>query len=405
MPPDDEHDDAFGFGPPLPPEDRLWRHPSELGPGGAGQSVTLVDRPSVANRVWAVGLTCALVGSLLTVGTLAAVGAFDDDAAPAPVEVVPISVPSQTGPDELAWADPVLDAVVRVDAQTPTGARSGTAVAYRSDGLLLTTADAVDGASSITITFSDGETRPAEVEGVDAANDVAVVRVDRSDLSTATIGSAASLELGERAIVISSVAGRPEGSTIGVGLISGLGQRVEEDDGQVMHDMVRTNVRLAPDATGSPLVDSSGTVVGIVTRRGVEPSDDEATESGAELEVRYATTIEWAKRVADDLVTTGRLREVWLGVRGANLTEDELTDLGRGGAKLVSVAGESPAAIAGLQAGDVVLAVDARHVTSSSDLVVALRAHAPGDTVAISYRRSGEQGSALALLTEKPSTP
>jgi S1-C subfamily serine protease len=319
---------------------------------------------------------------------------------------VPIEVPAQTGADEMAWADPVLDAVARVDAQTPTGTRSGTAVAYRSDGLLLTTADAVDGAGSITITFGDGTTAVADVEGIDADNDVAVLRVDRNDLATATIGTAASLELGERAIVISSVAGRPSGPNIGVGLISGLGQRVEEDDGQIMHDMVQTNVRLAPDATGSPLVDSSGTVVGIITRRGIEPPDDgETSEDGAELEVRYATTIEWAKRVADDLVTSGRLREVWLGVRGANLTEDELTDLGRGGAKLVSVAGESPAAQAGLQAGDVVLAVDTRHVTSSSDLVVALRSHAPGDAVAISYRRSGEQGSTLAMLTEKSSTP
>ena len=131
------------------------------------------------------------------------------------------------------------------------------------------------------------------------------------------------------------------------GSSAGLSQRVEESDGDVLHDMVQTNVRLAPDATGSPLIDSRGTVVGIVTRRGSETHTPDRNASGTELEVRYATTIEWAKRVADDMVDSGHVRQVWLGVRGANLTDDEIAGLGRGGAKLVSVADGSPAAVAG----------------------------------------------------------
>lgn len=406
MAPDDEPDDAFGFQPPLPPDDRLWRHPSELGPGGASQSVTIVERPKVAGRVWLVGAAAALLGSAATIGVLAGIGAFDADDAPAPVEVVPIQVPRETGADELAWAEPVLPAVARVDASTPSGGKSATAIVYRSDGHLLTTADAVEGATTIEVTFHDGAVERAEVVGIDSADDVAVLHVDRNDLATATIGSATSLELGERAIVITSVADRPAAPTVGVGLVSGLGQRVEESDGDVLHDMVQTNVRLEPDATGSPLVDSSGTVVGVVTRRGADPgsNDDEASGS-PELEVRYATTIEWAKRIADDFVSAGYVRHVWLGVRGANLTDNEIAGLGRGGAKLVTVADGSPAAVAGLQPGDIVLGIDARFVTSSSDLVVALRSHEPGDAVAISYRRGNEQGSTLATLTEKTGTP
>jgi putative serine protease PepD len=406
MPSDEEPDDAFGFQPPLPPDDRLWRHPSELGPGGTGQSVTIVNRPKVAAPAWVIGTAAALLGSAATLGILLGVGAFDDDRTPAPTEVVPIRVPTETGADELAWAEPVLPAVVRVDAQTASGIRSGTGVVYRSDGHLLTTADAVEGASVITVTFADGQTDTVDAQWTDSANDIAVLHVPRVDMPTATIGTATSLELGERSIVISSVANRPSAPTVGVGLISGLSQRVG-GGGEVLHDMVQTNVRLAQDATGSPLVDSSGTVVGIMTQRGTE-TDGEKTPnegSGAELEVRYATTIDWAKRVADDLVETGHVRQGWLGVRGANLTEDEVSDLGRGGAKLVSVAEGSPAASAGLQEGDIVLAIDARFVTSSSDLVVALRTHEPGDAIAISYRRGGEQGSTLAMLAEKTGTP
>ena len=82
-----------------------------------------------------------------------------------------------------------------------------------------------------------------------------------------------------------------------------MSQRVEESDGDVVHDMMQTNVRLAPDATGSPLIDSSGTVVGIVTRRGTDdPTHPTATPAATELEVRYATPIEWAKRVADEMI-------------------------------------------------------------------------------------------------------
>ena len=245
MPPDDEPDDAFGFQPPLPPDDRLWRHPSELGPAGASQSVTIVNRPKVATRVWVVGSVSAVLGSALTLAILLGTGAFSPDTAPAPVEVVPIQVPRETGADELAWAEPVLPAVARVDAQTASGDRNGTGVIYRSDGHLLTSADAVEGATTITVTFSDGTAETADIVGIDSADDVAVIHVDRTDLPTATIGSATSLELGERAVVISSVNDRPGAPTVGVGLISGLSQRVEESDGEVLHDMVQTNVRLA----------------------------------------------------------------------------------------------------------------------------------------------------------------
>jgi putative serine protease PepD len=404
MAPDDEPDDAFGFQPPLPPDDRLWRHPSELGSGAAGNAVTIVNRPKVAGRVWLVGIVSALLGSGATIAVLLGFGAFHHPKTTPPVETVPIPVPRETGADELAWAEPVLPAVARVETKTANGFHNGTAVVYRSDGHLLTTSDAVEGATAITVTFSDGGSEAADIVGIDRADDVAVLKVDRTDLATATIGSASTLELGERAIVISSVSDRPDAPTVGIGLISGLSERVEESDGEVMHDMVQTNVRLAPDASGSPLVDSSGTVVGIVTRRGSDPSTKERDDS-TELEVRYATTSEWAKRVADDLVETGHVRQVWLGVRGANLTDNEIAGLGRGGAKLMSVADDSPAAVAGLRAGDIVLGIDNRFVTSSSDLVVALRNHQPGDAIAISYRRGNDQGSTLAMLAEKDGNP
>ena len=162
---DDEPDDAFGFQPPLPPEDRLWRHPSELGPAGGSSSVTIVNRPKVANRVWLVGAASALGGAALTLGLLFGFGAFDQEAPTTPVEKVEIPVPDATGPDELAWAEPVLPAIARIDARAASGTQTGTGVVYRSDGLVLTTADAVKGADDIEVTFTDGQTHAADLVG------------------------------------------------------------------------------------------------------------------------------------------------------------------------------------------------------------------------------------------------
>ena len=402
MPPDDEPDDAFGFQPPLPPEDRLWRHPSELGPAGASQSVTIVNRPKVATRVWVVGSVSAVLGSALTLAILLGVGAFDPDNAPAPVEVVPIQVPRETGADELAWAEPVLPAVARVDAQTASGDRNGTGVVYRSDGHLLTTADAVEGRHHDHghLLRRHGRDRRRRGDRQCRRRGGAPRRPDRpahGDDRERDIARAR--RAGGRHLVRHRP---PRGPTVGVGLISGLSQRVEESDGEVLHDMVQTNVRLAPDATGSPLVDSSGTVVASSPAAAprAHPTATRAVPSSSSLRDHDRV----GQRVADDLVATGHVRQVWLGVRGANLTDDEIGGSVAVGPKLVSVADGSPAAVAGLQTGDVVLGIDTRFVTSSSDLVVALRNHEPGDPISITYRRD-EQGSTLATLGEKSGTP
>lgn len=406
---DDEAEDSFGFQPPLPPEDRLWRHPSELGPAGALHPITIVERPRRAPRAWLVGALAFMLGATAMLGALELSGAFDDPTRSPAVETIAIPVPKNPGANDLALAEKVLPAVVRIDARSAAGTRGGTGVVIRTDGVLLTSADAVDGADSIQVTLGDRQVLDGALVGLDHENDIAVVKVDRGDLPTATIGQPGSLELGERTIAISTVAGQPGSPLVGVGIVTGLGERVDLPTGDSMHGMIRANVRVPEGTTGAPLIDESGTVVGIVTRRGTsEPHDRDdggsramASTTTQRLEVRFATPIDWAKRLCDEILLTGRVSPVWLGIEGTDLTSAELDALGRGGAKVTRVSDGSPASQAGLAPGDIVTRIDDRPVTSISELIVSVRSHVAGDIVRIAYLRGGEQDVALVTLTTK----
>jgi putative serine protease PepD len=413
VPLDDEPDDAPERGPgrvPLPPEDRLWRHPSELGHAAPAHPATVVVQRRAHS--WLVGLLSFGLGAAATLALLAAVGTFDAEPPATAVERVQIEVAKNPNASDLAVAEAVLPAVVRIRGEGVTGTRSGTGVVFRTDGYVLTTADAIDGADAVTVWSHDGRPAPATVVGVDPSTDLAVVKVDPStygvtELPAATIGRANALQLGERTVAVVPDETRPGRPTVSVGLVSGLDMRVDGTDGTVLHDMIQSSVRLTPEVTGAPLIDSSGAVVGLITCRD-QPAGEKARPSTADdntLRVRYATPIDYAKAVADELILTGRVAHVWLGVEGTDPTEEEIDREGRGSAVVTKVATSSPAAAAGLRPQDRILAVDGVPVTSMSELVVTLRAHRPGDTVGITFRRGTEEQTTLVSLGERSSAP
>jgi S1-C subfamily serine protease len=411
---DDDRDDAHerdapdgGFGAPLPPDDRLWRHPSELGPAGAAAPVTIVTAPRGSLALVAVAAVAGLAGIGGTLAVLTVTGALDASPIPTAVETVQIEAPKNPNASDLSLADQVIPAVVTVEGAGPTTVTSGAGVVFRTDGYVLTTSDAVDGAFVVDVTLHDGRAATASVVGVDRESDLAVLKVEpgavgAEELPAATIGRPAALELGERTIAVWPRPGtEPEASTVSVGLVSGLDQRVD-DDGGGLHDMIETSVRLEPEVTGAPLIDNSGAVIGIVTRRGLDPDQAErAMKDGDTLVSRFATPVDWAKWVADQLIVSGRVAHVWLGVEGKDIGDDGIERLGRGAAAVVQVNAGSPAAEAGLAPGDLVIGVDDAPVTSMSELIVALRRHQPGETVSLRYLRDGEDQVTLATLQER----
>ena len=379
-------DDGPWYGAPLPPDDRLWRHPTELALGGF--------RPPAARRgpLWPAALVSGLVGSVLTCGLLAAAGVLGGDTTTVvrERELVPRAAPAvlrggAEGVERIA-AD-ARAAIPRIEVDG-AGSGSGSGVLFRDDGYVLTNAHVVEGADRITVVLDDGSEWEGEVVGADEETDVAVVRIEGDEpFPTAVLGSAADLRVGQAAIAIGSPLGLEGSPSVTTGVVSALGRRVETQDGAPLYDMIQTDAAIAPGSSGGALLDGDGAVIGITTAIAV-------SEVGAEG-LGFATPIDIARSVAEEIIETGRAVHVWLGIQGSDLG-------GQRGALVEKVLSESPASAAGLAARDVIVSVGGEPVSSMSTLVIALRDRDPGEVVDVVYERDGERVTVPVTLTERP---
>lgn len=401
-PDDDGDDDVAPAGPPLPPDDRLWRHPSELRDHGLGGGAALVT-PTAArperSAAWTQALLAGLVGAALATAVIAATGSFSPGVVERPViekvAVTPVvSSPMLSGQrDVVAVAERLSPSIVRLDVVRDDGTATGSGVIFRDDGMLLTSAHVVAGATTISVILTDGRRVDGTLVGLDTVTDVAVVDLEGHGFPVAVLGTAEGLEAGAAAIAIGSPLGLEGGPSVTTGVVSAVGRRVEALDGEPLHGMIQTDAPIAEGSSGGALVDPSGAVIGITS----------AVAADAGGRFGFATPIDLAHRVADQLIRSGRMVHGWLGVEGSDLAADHARSAGlSGGAVVHGVRDGSPAASAGLAEGDVIVAVDDRSVTSISSLVVQLRAHAPGESVALRYWRDGMVHDTTATLAERP---
>jgi len=367
--------------PLLPPDDRIWRHPSEVG----GHGPSRVEDEPPRRPAWFPGVALWALGGLLVGAGLAALSGIGRPARQVPVPAVelvvaPGSVGPMTAPPEalVGIADHLRPVVVKVRADGARGPGEGTGVVFRSDGHVLTNHHVVDGARTVVVVMADGSQLGASVVGGDAETDVAVVKVrpPSPDVASAVIGSAATLRVGQMALALGAPAegGRP---TMAVGVVRALGLMVEAAGRPALPDMIQTDLPVTTAASGGPLVDAAGAVIGITT--------DLAGSTPRDGRVGYATPIDAARDVAVQLIETGRVARAWLGIEGEDLDGPSASALGlSGGARVKTVTAESPASRSGLEAGDVVTSVDGLPVRSLSGLKALLRAHRPGGTVSLS---------------------
>jgi S1-C subfamily serine protease len=396
MPLDDEGDDDVGEGPGplLPPEDRLWRHPSEL--------AAPAHPPHTHARPWGLVLAAGLTGAVLTAGLITVIEGIGEHVVERQVVERVAVQPAVSTPGGasgvVAIAERLRPAIVRIDVAGGGEEGSGSGVIFRDDGTLLTNAHVVKDADAIDIVLADGRHMPGEVLGTDDLTDIAVVRIDKGGDDTvfepAMLGSAADLRVGELAVAIGSPLGLLGGPSVTTGVISALGRRVDKPDGEPLHDLIQTDAPIAPGSSGGALVDGSGAVIGVTT---VIALGADGSQFG------FAVPIDVARDVAEDIIVKGKAMHVWLGVEGRDLTADVADDLGvPGAAVLRRVLDDGPADAAGLRAGDVIVALDGREVTTMSGLVIALRGRDPGDDVEITYLRSGERITTTLRLAERP---
>jgi S1-C subfamily serine protease len=394
--PDDPTDDVR-FSVPPPPDDRLWRHPSELRVLGLGRGD---ERRS---PVWLV-LAAGVAGALVTLGVLALLGRLgegEDRADPAVIREAarPAAAPLAGSASVVRIAEEVRPAIAKVRVRGDDAASSGSAVLYRDDGHLLTNAHVVEGADAIEVSLADGSMHEASVVGTDQLTDIAVLRIataaDGRPYPTAVLGTAVDLAVGQPVVAIGSPLGLAGGSSVTTGVVSALGREVEAE-GTSLLDMVQTDAAISPGSSGGALVDGTGAVIGITTAVGV-------SEVGAEG-LGFAVPVDVARSVAEEIITTGRAVHVWLGVTGSDLDRRSAEELGvRGGARVEQVVDGSPADEAGVVPSDVVVAVEEEPVASMSALVIALRERDPGDEVALEVLRDGDRRQVTVSLVERPS--
>jgi putative serine protease PepD len=281
----------------------------------------------------------------------------------------------------------VRPAIVQIEVEGVEGIGTGSGVLLRTDGHVLTNHHVIDGADKITVVMADGQERAGKLIGGDPDTDVAVVKVDGVSLPTATLGSALNLKVGNQAIAIGSPLGLAGGPSLSVGVVSALGRQVDSREGPPLLDMIQTDAPIAPGSSGGALLDSTGSVIGITTAIAV-------SDVGAEG-LGFATPIDIARDVAEQLITTGKVVHVWLGIEGEDGT-------GNSGALVRRIRSDSPAAKAGVKERDVITSVAGRPVTSMSALVVALRTRKPGQVVSIGLSRDGKPLTVEATLVERP---
>lgn len=293
----------------------------------------------------------------------------------------------------------VSPAVGRVDVQGRFGTGSGSAVVYHEDGILVTNAHVVGGPradeAQVTVTLPDGRPLDAEVVGADPASDLAVLRIEADGLPVPEwAGPEEMPEVGASAIAIGSPFGLDGSVTSGI--VSALGRTLPTDEG-VLVDLIQTDAAVNPGNSGGALVDGAGRVVGVNTAI--------ASSGGGNQGIGFAIPAPTVTNVAEQLLEHGEVRFGYLGVVGGSLDQRTAAAYGLeidGGAIVLDVDPDGPAADAGLGRGDIIVRIDDAPISSMEDLAGRIQQRAPGDEVELEVVRDEESTTLSVTLGERP---
>jgi S1-C subfamily serine protease len=270
---------------------------------------------------------------------------------------------------------------------------AGSGVAISADGFLITSAHVVEGSRRGVASFSDGSETAVSLVGSDPLSDLAVLRADGGDLAPATLGDAAALRVGQLVVAI----GNPHGfaSSVTAGVVSGLGRSLpvgaRGGPRRVVENVIQTDAALNPGNSGGALVDSAGHVVGINTALA-------GIGLGLAVPINDATRI-----IISTLIRDGRVRRAHIGVAVAPrpLPPAAAERLGRrAGVQVMQVIEDGPAAIAGLQPGDLLIELDGEAVTDAGDLQQLMIHERIGREVGAIVLRDGSQRTVTLVLDE-----
>jgi putative serine protease PepD len=289
-------------------------------------------------------------------------------------------------------ADSVVTINSQVNDESGQGEASGTGVVLTSDGEILTNAHVVEGATKVSVRFA-GETEPrtATVLASDPGNDLALLKIDATNLKPATFAQPGTIRIGDQVIAIGYALALDGGPSVTSGIISALKRTIITESG-ALNGLIQTDAAISSGNSGGPLVNLRGEVVGINTAVARSDVNQAATNIGFSISVdEIGPVLEQLRSQA-----SGEIRqEGFLGVGLAARTD------GGQGAIITSVQPDSPASLAGIQEEDIVLSVDGEPIDGQAGLVAAIRDASPGQTVEIEILRGVQRLTVKATLVAR----
>jgi serine protease Do len=348
----------------------------------------------------------ALVGGL--VGALTATGVFlavDNGGSTKTIVRTPAVTPAIVRPSTssdasvnvsalIATAEPAVVAITTDGGPGSGSGGAGTGFVISPDGIIVTNNHVVDGASSISVSFSDGTSKPAKLVGRDPSADLAVVKVAGTNLPALPLGDSAAVKVGDEVVAIGNALALEGGLTVTRGIISGTDRNVDTQEGGTLVGMLQTDAAINFGNSGGPLLDAHGRVIGINTAI-ADPTEAQ--------NIGFAIPISRAKPIIADL-RAGR-KAAFLGVSSRNVTPALAQELGlkvQRGAYVSQVTPNTPADKVGIHIGDVILSIGGMTIDNSSDVQTAVRSHQVGETVAVVVDRKGQRHTFQAKLVARP---
>ena len=269
----------------------------------------------------------------------------------------------------------------------------GSGIILDKKGLIITNNHVIDEANQVHVSLKDGRTFTGEVVGADEATDVAVIRVDASDLPVAELGDSEMLKVGQFVLAIGNALALPGGPTVSMGVLSAKGRPLPGTD-FIFEGLLQTDAAVNPGNSGGPLADLDGRIIGMTT-----------------LMIPYAQGMGFAipintvKKIAQEILDNGRVSRRWIGISGIDVTPQLARRYNlqtESGFLVAEVVPRSPAENAGLRNGDVVVGAGGNDVKHTKDLLLAISKVGAGDNIRIDVNRMGRRGALDVRPTESP---
>jgi putative serine protease PepD len=310
-----------------------------------------------------------------------------------------------------AIAARVLPSVVSINVSGSGQQDTGSGIILRSDGYILTNnhvVSAASGGGTVSVVFNDGTTASARIVGTDQEDDLAVIKVNKTGLPAATLGSSSAVRVGDPVLAVGSPLGLT--GTVTSGIVSALNRPVDTTSDQQQNinpfsnsgpvtatviSAIQTDAAINPGNSGGPLVSSTGAVIGINSAIASTGGGAFGGQSG-NIGVGFAIPIDQAKVIANELIETGHASHPLMGVSLADATDSNGNDL----ARVQDVSAGGPAADAGIKVGDVIVAVGGQKTAGADAVIAAIRTHQPGQRVAVTVERDGVRKTVTVTLID-----